>query len=266
MTNCPDPVGTFENNDGEKFNVACKKWSCEVCRKVLKNKLLDRIRDGFIKYREKHPNCGLYFLTLTLSNVVDDSNIMKYWARLRAHISKYGIRNLAYVWCKEFTQAGIRHLHIIYAYDEDIDQNFLSESWKKVTENTSCVVDIRAIDSIRSASGYISKYITKSLDALGFKKGEHRFGFSVHDEFKPEPWASKDECTFHYGDHVIEDYERGMIKDMMDHAKKARQRVKSIKKRMFMFPKFKIELNYKLFEFMDGFKASDYSDWLRGEK
>lgn len=98
-------------------------------------------------------------LTLTLADNIDDHQITAYWNRLKASLRKHGIR-FAYAWFKEFTEKGRRHLHVLL--DRYVRKGLIKRLWLKATENTSYIVKINH-RPIRSAAGYVSKYVTKGI-------------------------------------------------------------------------------------------------------
>jgi len=130
-------------------------------------------------------------LTLTLSDTIDDKRITEFWHRLQNSLKKYGLR-FAYVWIKEFTKKGRRHLHVML--DRFIKKSLIKRLWIKATEGTSYIVKINH-RPIRSASGYISKYVTKDVqNEQRYMPKERRYTFS-HDFNLPKAQKS-DEWGF----------------------------------------------------------------------
>lgn len=114
-------------------------------------------------------------LTLTLNDLTDDTRITEFWNRLKASLRKYGIV-FEYVWMKEFTKRGRRHLHVLL--DRFVRKSLIRRLWKFATEGTSYVISINH-RPIRSAAGYISKYITKGLvKEHRYRLKERRYSFS----------------------------------------------------------------------------------------
>ena len=159
-----------------------------VARKK-KYRLLDRVSQGL----EPHPTGGrrIRFLTLTLSDQVDDTQIMKFWGRLRAYLAKprragkgrkISYRHYRYFWVKEFTKKGTRHLHVMV--DAYIPWQLIKNGWYHATGRTSWVVHIAAND-LHSPAGYLAKYMTKVMNGE-YRKGERRFGFSRDPVFRSE--------------------------------------------------------------------------------
>lgn len=168
---CPNSPGYFKSPDGLLFPAPCKSWTCPYCGPKRKYDLLWRLEHGYnvggLRWR---------FLTLTMQTR-DPTRITAAWARFRAYLAKRGYR-FKFVWVKEFTLAGKRHLHIlISAY---IPWRILRAGWLAATSGHSYIVDIRAHKGkIRSLGGYMSKYISKSLVGVNtFLKRERRFMFS----------------------------------------------------------------------------------------
>lgn len=124
-------------------------------------------------------------MTLSLSNEGTNCgrDITKHFARFRALLAKEGIKDLRYFWTKEFQRNGTRHIHLLYAYDEDIWQETLKELWQLATRNTGQHADVHQVDDIKSPAGYVAKYITKNVGHK-FDSQERRYGFSRHAEFR----------------------------------------------------------------------------------
>lgn len=114
-------------------------------------------------------------LTLTLADNIDDTRIMEFWNRLKAALRKHGIK-FEYAWTKELTIRGKRHLHVLL--DRFIKKSLIRRLWRYATEGTSYIVKINH-RPIRSAAGYISKYVTKDICGKhDFQPRERRIGFS----------------------------------------------------------------------------------------
>jgi len=190
LTNCPTPIGRYVSSGGVSIPAPCNSWRCPVCGKVKKNKVIDRIHDGQVLLKQDeslHPDYRFFrFLTLTQS-VDDPVPIMKAWNRFRAYFAKKGIK-FVYFGVKEFTKKGKRHLHILvnrYLRFEDIKY-----AWMLATEGYSWRVWINRVD-IKSGAGYMTKYMSKTLDHEMFKRGERRYFhsrgiyFKNHRKFKP---------------------------------------------------------------------------------
>jgi len=173
---CPTSPGYFKHWDGRVFLTPCNGWTCPFCAPKKKAKLIERIAHGGMTggYRWR-------FLTLTQA-LNDPTYLMHAWARLRAYLAKKGY-HLKYSWCKEFTKAGRRHLHIIInAY---IPQKIIKSGWIYATSGYSHIVDIRCKHDIHHIGAYMSKYITKTLTCEhDWYKGERRFGFSRWEGWK----------------------------------------------------------------------------------
>jgi len=176
ITNCPNTIGYFQN---EQLNIeipcACKSWRCDVCAKVRLNQFRDRVA-----YYFNDTLCTMWTLTLRNSDEVkiDDKTIMPLWNILCNYYRKTGVfnENTKFVWTKELTLKGFRHLHILINV-VDVSINQLQKDWYRVTNQTSWIVDTgRPNIEIQRASGYISKYISKAIIALD--KKEKVYGFS----------------------------------------------------------------------------------------
>lgn len=183
MTNCVKPIGYGQSTvDGKRFQIPCKKWDCDVCSKILKNKLLDDVNVFFYDERVR-------FMTLTERSTATNKNeIMKHYRRLMDNL-KNRHPGLKAFWVKEFTKQGVRHLHV--AINTYIDHDELKNLWKKATYGQSYIVHIEATHEVRNCAAYMTKYMTKQFNGGdNFKKGERRFGFSGGKRPKHE-WKDK---------------------------------------------------------------------------
>lgn len=114
-------------------------------------------------------------LTLTLGDNIDDNRITEFWHRLLASLRKYGIQ-FQYVWMKEFTKRGRRHMHVIL--DRFVKRTLIEKLWRSATEQTSYRVRINH-RPIRSAAGYVFKYVSKGLqNEKRYRHKERRYSFS----------------------------------------------------------------------------------------
>lgn len=176
---CPTPVG-FVEKWGGIHPVACGRWVCPWCGKWRKKRLADRVARGFIGTYLQGDKVRALTLTQKLGTQQD---IMKNWARLRAVFAKYQVPINKYFWVKEFTKQGERHLHILIDADSDIDQNWLSDKWRTITDGESYILWINEAE-IGNAAGYAMKYLTKAFFECEFRPKEKRFGFSQSARFK----------------------------------------------------------------------------------
>ena len=165
--NCIKPVGRVMGADGEFHDIACKMWNCPHCKKVLLNKLMDKVNLFFNSMKCR-------FMTLTML-ATDPRDIMKFWNILRTDLER-NYRGIVGFWGKEFTKAAVRHLHVIV--NKYIKWSWLSRRWKEIT-GTSHVVRMNRAE-VRSAAAYMFKYMSKaynwSVESL-YRKGERRYGF-----------------------------------------------------------------------------------------
>lgn len=171
---CPNPVGFYVDENNGRHLAPCRSWDCPVCGHRKKIALMNRVGEGTRQGIEKG---GYRWRMVTLTQQSDDpTNIMHAWNRVRAALRRSGFKRLDFVLAKEFTVKGKRHLHIaINAY---IPQKTLSKIWKRATSGHSYVTWITG-RNIKSASGYLFKYITKGVQyGHQFRKGEHRYSFS----------------------------------------------------------------------------------------
>lgn len=191
MGKCPTPVGYATKKMGEdigvKIPVNCKRWSCPHCGKVNKKRVLDRVAYGFHGFQWQ-PKRGVRIRGMTLTELKDPDNdeadkISVHFARLRANLAKKGYRP-QYFRVTEFrpregdtseNPKQYRHYHVLMnAY---IPQAVISNAWYEATNHTAYVVWVNASDIMKGA-GYLSKYLTKSMNDEHFGKHERRFSFS----------------------------------------------------------------------------------------
>lgn len=176
---CPNPIGVFWTEDGKEVPAPCGKWSCPVCSKVKKNKLLDRVQRGF----EQQMLTGhrIRALCLTIGPKGDNAKFTKYFARFRAWLAKprkhgkkmRAYRNINYFWVKEIQpQTGKLHMHLLI--DAFIPWRLIRKAWKWATYGTGENADIRLTDDIHRPGGYMTKYMTKATDPIPGR----RFGMS----------------------------------------------------------------------------------------
>lgn len=195
-TNCPQPIGYFVI-DGEKVPAPCKQWNCPVCGKVRKNKLLDRVKQGYSVVQQGGGRVRA--LCLTLGPQAKNELMGKYFARFRAWLAKprlhhkklRSFRGINYFWTKEFQQNGQLHLHILV--DAYIPVALIRKAWKWATYGTSKIVFITKLNrEVKRPAGYMTKYMLKELEqADEFRRKERRFGFSRKGGlFKPQVYKS----------------------------------------------------------------------------
>lgn len=154
------------NGNGEKEFVYkrlfCKKWSCKRCGPI---KAWQACRDipKFIK--EKSLN---RFLTLTLDpkKVPEDINVHKYiwkvWAKFRTYLKRKLKEKISYICVLELHKSGMPHLHILV--NRFIPQSWISNSWSAVGGGK--IVFIEKIKDAKRIGYYLSKYLTKNIDAI----------------------------------------------------------------------------------------------------
>lgn len=141
--------------------------NCPGCSPVLRNQLLDRIKEFFA-------DDTVWFMTLTMQ-ATDNSDIMKHWHELQHHALNYYYKGLRGFWTVELTKRGKAHLHALIT--QSIDTAWLQRAWKQIT-NSSYIARCEPTQDIKNPAGYMLKYITKqhNNDHL-FKKGTRRYGF-----------------------------------------------------------------------------------------
>ena len=176
---CPNSPGHFILPAGNSVPARCNSWGCSFCSPAKKHRYLDRIARGTATggYRWR-------FLTLTQATS-DPMPIMTAWARWRRYMHNDGWSRLKYVWVKEFTRKGKRHLHILVnAY---VPQALIKKNWLRATRQKSFIVHIvgKDEDGIKNGAGYMSKYLSKNIESdHEWRKYERRFGFSRWDAWR----------------------------------------------------------------------------------
>lgn len=183
---CPNSPGHFKLVSGKIIPAKCQSWSCSFCAPGKKNRWLDRIARG-----TQHGGYRWRMLTLTQATS-DTMPIMHAWARWRRYMANDDWIHLKYVWVKEFTQAGKRHLHVLVnAY---VPWSIIKKNWARATRGASYIIHIadKVSGEIRDKAAYMSKYISKNLEAdYDWRKYERRFGFSRWDAWRePEKPAT----------------------------------------------------------------------------
>lgn len=176
MTKCPYSIGYYQNDaikNEFEITASCHSLRCPHCRKIRLNQIRDRINLNF-----KNRSFRMWTLTVRNHESIDDKDITKFWNRLRTQLRHLGIKNYRYCWVKELTKKQCRHIHIIID-DLPISQSQLQDLWYKATEQTSFIVDTGYPRfKIDNPAGYLSKYITKSVDGLDYKEKVYQFSYN----------------------------------------------------------------------------------------
>ena len=167
-------------SEGTYSTLKCKRWSCDECRPMLKQRVARKARDG-------NPNI---FLTLTWnanrSETPDQAaRVMKHaWVLLRRRIAKkFDIKNVPFIVVFERTKKGWPHMHLLLR-SRYIKQAWLSEQMNEIME--APIVDIRKIPNRNAVMFYITKYIGKDLAAFeGCKRWwrSHNYEEQTEDPF-----------------------------------------------------------------------------------
>jgi hypothetical protein len=167
---CPRPIGYLEIGSAI-IPLSCNRWDCVYCGRIKKWLLAEKV--------------GLLFegvntvkqLTIT-QKLGSKRNIMKDWETMRKILIRAGLKIEKYVWFKEFTYKGQRHLHILLDIPDYVNQKWLSDIWRKVTKGESFRVWINETD-IQKAAAYAMAYLTKSYQGeYRYARHERRVGFS----------------------------------------------------------------------------------------
>lgn len=142
----------------------CHDRLCQPCMAQRRRDILQIVRNNTAKKTAR-------FITLTLKH--RDASLRDEMKRLK---TAFGKLRRSKFW-RTFSEGGIavpeskigddgrwhHHLHIV-ATGRYMDQAKLSEAWKQATGD-SCIVDIQAAPQLESTVWYITKYVTKPVDA-----------------------------------------------------------------------------------------------------
>lgn len=224
LETCPNPTGYFYRRDNkgslEKVPKGCGCWDCPYCGPKKQKKLYDDIRYG-ADFIEQVYGGRMRFMTLTLSPLDDDRDIMTYWARLRASLAKHGYKGYDFFLVKEFTKKGRRHLHV--AISVWIPKAVLSALWQKATGH-SFVVWISS-RKIRNMAAYMSKYMGKALTDTehSYRYKERRYSSSKKWPKIPKPDKKPSAWVFVYGPHSDIGLRQLIIDAIVDKKRKLRE-------------------------------------------
>lgn len=146
--------------EGEAAAIRCKRWSCEVCAKINRRRVIA------IACSAK-PRA---LLTLTVSSKhyetpdLAAAALKRGLRLLRLHLKRHPkLSNFSFLAAFERHESGYPHLHLLIR-GKFIPWKWLTSTWQKITGSTH--VDIRKIDSVGKAAFYVSKYIGKELHAF----------------------------------------------------------------------------------------------------
>jgi hypothetical protein len=225
--NCPNPIGYFENKaTGQQVPARCKSPTCPHCGPIYKKRLLDDVHYGAGVIQANGHRWRM--LTLTTSPRSDQGAMSKYFNRFRSILRKHGYTP-EFFKVVEFTEKGLRHFHIMISVF--VPWNFIQYAWYMATEKTAYYVKITKAQ-IRSAAGYMAKYMTKdSLLSKSFKKHERRYSFSRHFPRLPKVEA-KEEWSFIYKPN-----NNNLLREMQERLTIVkRQREEARRKTLELFP------------------------------
>lgn len=183
--------------EGQVSMLRCKRWSCPICAPENAKRVRVLCARG-------NPN---KFMTLTINS--DDFDCPHEAARfLKASMVKFrraleaslGIKKLPFLCVFEKHKSGYPHLHLAIR-TKYLPWQVLRGIWKRITGAHR--IDIRKIDTTGQLYFYMTKYMTKSLEAFeGCKRWwrSHNYDEAPDDEFD-NPWArfgiTKIEKRFH---------------------------------------------------------------------
>ena len=142
----------------EGYRLNCRQWNCEVCCKVLKNQLLDRIHYGLEGEQE--------FSFMTLTSSFREMAIKDAWNRFRNRLNyKYPTYRWVYVmeltppshiyedWKgeKRVSVGGLRHFHILISFIDDIpSEETVSTYWRSSTKGRAWQTHFVRLNLLRS--------------------------------------------------------------------------------------------------------------------
>jgi len=133
----------------------CTRYLCKVCRKMerKRRRTFQRVISGLKVGGE------FKFITLTTSEEswVAGKDIQESWRALVMRLKRRGLIS-GYVKVKEYTKAGLPHLHVIVR-GPWIPQAWLSATWQQI--HLSRIVDVRRVQGQGGAAAYLSKYLGK---------------------------------------------------------------------------------------------------------
>jgi len=207
-TNCLHPIGWGINlTSGDRFPIPDKSWNCPVCRVVNKNKLMDRVALYFTQ------ETSMFFVCFTerldsgrdlKKDLVEFRRVLYRGLKVRdpnnrmKWIYKWLPRpKCKAFWVFEFQKNGMLHVHGIIILEGGMSKEELVQRWTHATRGYSWQADISEAGSIRSAAGYMMKYMSKQFDSDDdyikqgehqFKKHERRYSFWKPEGVKTVPW------------------------------------------------------------------------------
>ncbi len=121
-----------------------------------------------------------HLLTLTYrENVQDRTRTLEDWERFNRTLKRAGA-SLQYVTVLEYQKRGAIHFHIAVRGFQDV--RLLRRCWYRIVGNGQGQVNVRGPrpgSSPVKLARYLSKYISKDLDALPREAGEHRYFCSL---------------------------------------------------------------------------------------
>lgn len=95
------------------------------------------------------------------------------------------------------------HLHIII--DNAIPSKVIRHYWYLATSKTSFIIDIKIIENdVYNVAGYMTKYMTKTINNATFKRRERRYGFSRYSGFKGPNKTPDKKYSFIYDPHCTD--------------------------------------------------------------
>ncbi len=163
------------------LRMICNSWRCPTCAPIKARSVGELIRGVIILNGMK------YFITLTLDpKVIPEKyrgRTQKYitylFNTLRTNISRMvkGKDIFKYVWVIEFQKNGNAHIHM--AINTRLDITKVREIWTRIGGGVQMRVE--PIQDLISMSGYLSKYILKSVTNIqgsNFYHFEKRYGIS----------------------------------------------------------------------------------------
>jgi len=175
---CNSPVGVGFSPEGKAHLMRCKKHKvCKWCARVKRDNDVKRILSAFRGHLEANLTLGFVTLTVRWSTEEEkeyiNSMFSTFWGRFRSTFWKA----LRFDYCKviEYTKEKVKHIHLItYPVLQHVD---VEEAWIQASGSDSFMVEVQPVQSIRSLSCYLAKYMSK-VDYSLFKPHERVIEFS----------------------------------------------------------------------------------------
>lgn len=188
--NRPESFKSREQTTEAALKVACKRWTCEICKGVNLWRFKKMVSNG----------CSILgasvFITLTYRKrpreaVRTVAYVNATWRRFLARWKYHNpeVEKTEWVRVTELTKRGQPHIHVILSWPCNTIsmeiakriENEIRPIWRLVTRD-SFVVHVVPVTSAPGAGAYLAKYLAKNMEDrdkllwLGFKKRYSRSG------------------------------------------------------------------------------------------